>query len=103
MSSTRPTAKKRPVLRGFVTWNRKHIAVYCPYCSQMHYHGWSPALPLGAVTHRVAHCVRKDSAFYDSGYWIGEFRASDVADWQVRFPFSRRPRFFTSSPRVLAD
>jgi hypothetical protein len=60
-----------PVLRGFVSEDRKMINVFCPYCDRYHYHGWQPDAPTWAISHRVAHCVG-DTPYRAKGYFVGE-------------------------------
>lgn len=72
MSKHNRTAPKgMPLLRGFVSKDRKMINVWCPHCRKFHYHGWTPETPRWAVSDRAAHCIG-DSPFKKSGYWIGE-------------------------------
>jgi hypothetical protein len=83
--------EKRPVLRGtliavFRTWWRgpgedvEHkecrLAVYCPWCDRLHYHGWDPRNDGHVLQHRAAHCD-KESPLSGNGYWISTIRRSE--------------------------
>ena len=69
---TRKAPKGMPVLRGFVSKDRKMINVWCPYCDRYHYHSWLPDAPSWAISHRSPHCMLRENPFLESGYWIGE-------------------------------
>lgn len=71
--------KQLPELRGFVISNGKQIAVWCPYCRQLHMHGWSHLETKlyqhkKNGSHRVAHCSQtlggENSPFREGGYYI---------------------------------
>lgn len=57
-----------PVLIGSVTEDGTLILVYCPYCRTRHVHGAGRDESEGRLTHRIAHCVRRDSPFHERGY-----------------------------------
>jgi len=82
----------RPLLRGVLTavfpWSADRerpgyqrqtcqLAVWCPYCRSMHYHGWDPADDGKHASHRAAHCTDDDSPFRKTGYYISVLRRSD--------------------------
>ena len=71
-----------PLLRGWLTKHGGQIAVFCPYCDQMHFHGWPRGTPRRALEHRVAHCTGQ-SAFKDGGYYIALFREKDLEGLRV--------------------
>lgn len=72
------TQRKRPLLRGFTftSGGGTHIAVHCPHCDRMHYHGWERGL--WRPEHRQAHCA--GGPFSEGGYYIAPFRKRDLAD-----------------------
>lgn len=69
--------KGMPVLRGFVSEDRKMINVWCPYCGKFHYHGWTPENPPWAVEDRAPHCF-VDSPLKKTGYYIGEITPTQL-------------------------
>lgn len=74
---SRKAPKGMPVLRGFVSEDRKMINVWCPYCQKFHYHGWNPENPSWAVEDRGPHCFT-DNPFRPRGYWIGEITPAQL-------------------------
>jgi len=75
----RKAPKGIPVLRGFVSEDRKMINVWCPYCQKFHYHGWSPETPSWAVEDRAPHCFVRPNPFTEGrGYWIGEITTAQL-------------------------
>lgn len=55
-----------PVLQGEVIGDQ--VRVWCKYCKKYHSHGWP--YPTTNITHRVAHCINKDSPYNETGYDI---------------------------------
>ncbi len=91
-SSTPYARGKRPLLRGILVdlgrWVDCHdrpgiqaryatIAVWCPFCSRWHYHGWDPADDGRHAFHRGAHCHDPKSPFDATGYYISTVRFTD--------------------------
>jgi hypothetical protein len=68
---------KIPVLRGWLTQDGTQIAVFCPYCDEMHFHGWPSGTSPRARVHRVPHCG-KGGSFGTAGYYVALFRKKDV-------------------------
>ena len=81
MVRTKPKPKT-PVLRGWLTKDGTQIVVFCPYCDEMHVHGWPSGTPRRALGHRSAHCARQ-SAFNTWGYYVALFRKKDLKDLRV--------------------
>ncbi len=82
---------KTPLLRGTLTalspwqddpkrpgWQFRmaQIAVWCPHCCRLHFHGWDPADNGHVISHRVAHCL-PGSPFKEHGYYISVWRQTD--------------------------
>jgi len=80
----------RPLLRGtlmdLLPWRRTEtgllvrdatIAVWCPFCTSMHYHGWSPERDGRWAEHRCCHCTNEESPFHKTGYYISVWRKTD--------------------------
>ena len=82
----------RPLLRGVLTelfawqddrdcpgYQRRYaqLAVWCPFCRDLHFHGWDPAYDGRHAEHRVAHCHDDASPFQRTGYFISVLRRCD--------------------------
>jgi len=77
------TGKEYPILKGFVVKDEDNplhakIYVWCPFCGQMHSHGWR----LGETkpTHRSAHCYdwgNKTGVKFES-YMVVPFTAKEL-------------------------
>ena len=87
-----PAKAKLPVLRGTIyalspwrddpkrpgyQYRSAQIAVWCPYCCRMHFHGWDMRDNGRVLSHRAAHC-REGSPLRDTGYYIAVWRVSDT-------------------------
>jgi len=88
MSDAMSKTSNRPILRGHTYALRGKatpsgpnlgIAVHCPYCDQLHHHGWDAGV--WRPEHRVAHCASDSgSPFNDGGYWIAPYRKRDMPE-----------------------
>lgn len=74
----------RGILRGPLSWTREDppqpyctVAVWCPYCRDLHYHGWHPEHDGRHAEHRTAHCTFAESPFNETGYWISTVRTGE--------------------------
>jgi len=63
-----------PILRGFRIGNQ--IAVHCPWCDRMHFHGWNAQDSSRVVTLRIAHGGHEPPA--PSSYRVSVFREKDL-------------------------
>ena len=71
-----------PVLRGWLTKDGTQIAVFCPYCNEMHFHGWPSGTPRPALEHKVKHCVGQ-TPFANGGYYVALFRKKDLEGLRI--------------------
>jgi hypothetical protein len=55
-----------PVLQGEKEGGQ--VRIWCEFCRKYHYHGWPGSL--NEISHRVAHCIKEDSPYQDTGYYI---------------------------------
>ena len=60
--------KEKPLLQAWRTGRDNEVKVWCPYCSNYHYHSM-PDARYGDVEHRAAHCG-KARPFKEGGYYI---------------------------------
>src|SRR3954467_1505357 len=61
----------RPTVLGWLTRGKRGNLIYhvdpCPCCGGSHIHSWS-GTDLDSVSHRIAHCLRKDIQTCDNYY-----------------------------------
>lgn len=73
------TKSQIPLFRG-PTSEFEHrsaqLAIWCPFCSKTHWHGWDPADNGRVKTHRWAHCF-KDTPLRETGYFVSVLRKKD--------------------------
>ena len=69
-----------PLLVGFLTYDRRQVKVWCPFCRRWHYHGVDEDMLNNKGSHRVGHCDHIEFGFRVSGYYIRVINEKDKKD-----------------------
>jgi len=69
-----------PVLKCFPI-NENQVKAWCPFCKKWHLHGYTDDIKDNKASHRIAHCIDKDSPFKISGgYKIKKLTKTEIKE-----------------------